>query len=130
MSLVLTFLWVRKIKPVSGILPKGNYLPLWNTFSSWKEYSTGLCTWVRKSHLEGTATNIYKRVPISKIWLRIADEFNDICKMLNFIRSRDRKHCRIKYPPNAGSLYFNYKSFHSVNLLGVADATDASHWLM
>ena len=54
--------------------------------------------------------------------MRIADEFNDICKMPNCIGSIDRKHCRIKCPPNAGSLYFNYKSFHSVNLLGVADA--------
>jgi len=71
--------------------------------------------------LEGTATNIYKTVPTSEIWLRIADEFNDICKMPNCIGSRERKHCHIKCPPNAGSLYFNYKSFHSVNLLGVAD---------
>ena len=71
--------------------------------------------------MEGTGTNIYKTVPTSEIWLRIADEFNDICKMPNCIGSRDRKHCRIKCPPNVGSLYFNYKSFHSMNLLGVAE---------
>jgi len=65
---------------------------------------------------------IYKTVPISEIWLRIADEFNDICKIPNCIGSRGRKHCRIKCPPNAESLYFNYKRFHSINLLGVADA--------
>jgi len=72
--------------------------------------------------LEGTETNIHKTVPTSEIWLQIANEFNDICKMPNCIGSRDRKHCLIKCPPNAGSLYFNYKSFHSVNSLGVDDA--------
>jgi len=72
--------------------------------------------------LEGTATNINKTVPTSEIWLRIADEFNEICKMPNCTESIDGKHCLIKCPPNAGSLYFNYKSFHSMNFLGVADA--------
>ena len=72
--------------------------------------------------MEGTATNIYKTVPTLEIWLRIADEFNVICKMPNCIASRDGKHCLIKCPPNAGSLYFNYKSLHSLNFLGVADA--------
>ena len=43
-----------------------------------------------ENHLDGTATNIYKTVPTSEIWLRIADEFNDICKMPNCIGSRDR----------------------------------------
>jgi hypothetical protein len=61
-------------------------------------------------------------VPTSEEWLRIADEFNDICQMPNCIGSIDGKHCRTKCPPNAGSLYFNYKSFHSMSLLGVADA--------
>jgi len=61
-------------------------------------------------------------LPTSEDWLRNADEFNDICKMPNCIRSIDGKYCRIKCPPNAGFLYFNYKSFHSMNLLGVADA--------
>jgi len=61
-------------------------------------------------------------VPTSEEWLRIADEFNNICKMPNCIGSIDGKHCRIKCPPNTESLYFNYKSFHSLNLLGMADA--------
>jgi hypothetical protein len=61
-------------------------------------------------------------VPTSDEWLRIADEFNDICKMPNCIGSIDGKHCHINCPPNSGSSYFNYKSFHSMNLLGVADA--------
>jgi hypothetical protein len=61
-------------------------------------------------------------VPTSDEWLRIEYELNDICKMPNCRGSIDGKHCRIKCPPNAGFLYFNYKSFHSMNLLDVADA--------
>jgi hypothetical protein len=61
-------------------------------------------------------------VPTSEELLQTADEFNDICKMPNCIGSIDGKHCYIKCPPNAGSLFFNYKSFHSMNLLGVAAA--------
>jgi hypothetical protein len=61
-------------------------------------------------------------VPTSEDWLRVADEMNEICEMPNCLGSMDNKYCRIKCPPNAGSLYFNYKSFHSMNFLGVADA--------
>jgi len=68
------------------------------------------------------ATNIYMAVPTSEEVLRIADEFIDICKMTNCTGSIDGKHCCIKCPPNAGSLFFNYKSFHSMKFLSVADA--------
>jgi len=61
-------------------------------------------------------------VPTSEDWLQIPDEFDDIHKMPNCIGSIHGKHCCIKCPPNAGSLYFNYKSFNSIKLLGMADA--------
>jgi len=54
---------------------------------------------------------IYKTVLTSEEWLRIADEFSKICKMPNCIGNRDGKHCLIKWPPNAGFLYFSYKTF-------------------
>jgi hypothetical protein len=63
----------------------------------------------------------YMAVPTLEELLRIADEFNDICKMPNCTGSIDGEHCCIKCPPNAGASFFNYKSFHSMNLLGVAD---------
>jgi len=95
--------------------------------------SLGYPFWVGKSTIQSTVREtgtaiwrvlqpLYMAVRTSAFLLRIADEFNDIFKMSICIESIDRKHCHIKYPPNAGSLYFNYKSFHSMNLLGVADA--------
>jgi hypothetical protein len=42
--------------------------------------------------------------------------------MPNCIGSIDKKHCRIKCPPKAGSQFYSTTSFHSVVLLAVADA--------
>ena len=101
----------------------GNYLRLWDTFFELQriQYRT---LYIIPEKPFGRYCNqyTYKTVPISEIWLRITDEFNDTCKMPNRIGSRDRKYCLIKCPPNAGSSYFNYISFYSVKLLGVADA--------
>jgi hypothetical protein len=100
----------------------GCYLHLWDTF-----FLVGKNTIQGIVHQSGKAIRkvlqpIYIKVPHSEEWLRIADEFNKICKMPNYIGSSDGKHCFIKYPPNAGFLYFNYKRFHSMYLLGVVDA--------
>jgi hypothetical protein len=34
----------------------------------------------------------------------------------------DGKHCHIKYPSKTGSLFYNYKQYHSLVLLSIADA--------
>lgn len=61
-------------------------------------------------------------VPSVREWMDIAKSFEEISQMPNCIGSIDGKHCRIKCPPNAGSIYYNYKHFHSVVLMAVADS--------
>ena len=69
-------------------------------------------------------------VPTSEEWLRIANVFNEICEMPNYIGSIDGKHRLVKRPPKAWFLCFNYKSFSSMKLLGWLMQTSASHWLL
>jgi hypothetical protein len=49
----------------------------------------------------------------------------DYCNIWNYPNcwaSIDGKHIRIRCPSNVGSLFFNYKNFHSIVLLALVDA--------
>lgn len=66
--------------------------------------------------------SLYIPIPTSQKWKDIAKSFYEICQMLNCIGSVDGKHRRTKCPPNTGSQFYNYKHFHSIVLMAVADA--------
>lgn len=55
-------------------------------------------------------------------WNKIASEFGARWNFHNTIGAIDGKHIAIRCPINGGSYYLNYKGFHSIVLLGVADA--------
>lgn len=57
----------------------------------------------------------------SNEWLQLASEFNRI-NLGHCVGLVDGKHFRIKKPSNAGSRYYNFKSFHSIILLAIVDA--------
>ena len=99
----------------------GNYFRVWDTFFRVVKYTVQGIVRESGKDIWKLLQPIYITVPTSEEWLQIADESNEIFKTPICIRSRDGKQCLNKCPPNAGFLYFNYKSFHSIKLSGVAD---------
>ena len=63
----------------------------------------------------------YMPVPMTQKWNEISESFYDICKMPHCIGSVDGKHCSIICPSKAGLQYYNYKHFHSIILMAIAD---------
>ena len=62
-------------------------------------------------------------LPRSKaVWIHEADEFYRQWNLPNCVAAVDGKHIRIKCPAKGGSLYYNYKKFHSILLLAVVDS--------
>lgn len=55
-------------------------------------------------------------------WLTTANEYHHRWNLPNCLGSIDGKHVAIRRPQNGGSLFYNYKGFHSVVLMAIADA--------
>lgn len=55
-------------------------------------------------------------------WVDIANQYHSKWNYPNCLGAIDGKHIQIKRPLNAGSVFYNYKGFHSIILLAIADA--------
>lgn len=55
-------------------------------------------------------------------WIQVANDYNFKWQLPNCLGAFDGKHIAIKIPPGSGSEYFNYKRYHSIILMAVADA--------
>ena len=65
----------------------------------------------------------YLSAPESEIeWEKVAEEFYAKWNFPLCLGALDGKHVRMKCPAKAGSLFYNYKQFHSIVLLALVDA--------
>jgi hypothetical protein len=60
--------------------------------------------------------------PNKEKWLHISQGFQENSDFPNCIGAVDGKHIRIVKPLHSGSLYYNYKSYSSIQLLAICDA--------
>ena len=62
-------------------------------------------------------------------WRAIADVFAAKWQFFHVLGALDGKHVQIRCPPNGGSLYYNYKGFHSIILMALVDAEYKFIWI-
>jgi len=55
-------------------------------------------------------------------WRAVSSVFGTRWNLHNVVGALDGKHVAIRCPRGAGSLYYNYKGFHSIVMLALADA--------
>ncbi|XP_034031411.1 protein ALP1-like [Thalassophryne amazonica] len=55
-------------------------------------------------------------------WLQVAQGFESKWNLPHCIGAIDGKHIAMKCPKNGGSLFYNYKGFHSIVLMALVDA--------
>ncbi|XP_062556435.1 uncharacterized protein LOC134221259 [Armigeres subalbatus] len=69
-----------------------------------------------------TLQPIYMPAPTEQMFKLVADEYWQKWNFPNCIGAIDGKHIRMRCPPGSGSMYYNYKGYHSTVLQAVADA--------
>lgn len=55
-------------------------------------------------------------------WKQIGLDFEKRWQFPNCLGAVDGKHIRIRPPPGSGAYYYNYKQFHSIVLMGIANS--------
>ncbi|KAK3788233.1 hypothetical protein RRG08_029029 [Elysia crispata] len=65
----------------------------------------------------------YLKFPTTEAeWKEIAKNFEERWQFPNCLGAVDGKHVAISPPPNSGSYFYNYKGFHSLVLMAIANA--------
>ncbi|XP_071957894.1 uncharacterized protein [Antedon mediterranea] len=71
----------------------------------------------------------YLRLPSSESeWMTIAEKFENDWNVPHAIGAVDGKHIAIECPKFGGSMYYNYKGFHSTVLMAICDASYSFVW--
>lgn len=61
-------------------------------------------------------------------WIKISQGFEKRWNIVNTLGAIDGRHFSLKKPPGAGSIFYNYKKFHSMVLLALCDAQKRFIW--
>lgn len=79
-----------------------------------RETSEAIWSALKKDYLKPPST--------AEEWIEISNEFEREWNFPHCIGAIDGKHIMIECPQNAGSVFYNYKNFHSIVLLAICDA--------
>ncbi|XP_021699796.1 putative nuclease HARBI1 [Aedes aegypti] len=124
----------RNTRPKDGIPPKLKLgLVIEYLASGGLQRHLASCYRVSKQHMGSIidqvcdaicrALSAYVADPCQESFLDVANGFNSRWNFPNCIGAIDGKHVSIKAPPNAGSIFYNYKGFHSLALMAICDAS-------
>lgn len=65
---------------------------------------------------------LHMPTPTEEMFVEISKKFNEVWNFPNCIGAIDGKHIRIISPSHSGTMYYNYKHFFSIILLGIVDS--------
>lgn len=83
---------------------------------------------VCRAILEEYRDEVFRTPRTPAEWAVVAQRFQDRWNFPHCCGAIDGKHIAIKKPPQTGTLYYNYKGFFSMVLLGVVDADYKFLW--
>ena len=79
--------------------------------------------------VEELGEEVVKTPTTPEDWKVVAEQFRTRWQFPHALGAIDGKHIAIKCPKNSGSIYYNYKGFYSVVLLGLVDADYKFIWV-
>ena len=71
---------------------------------------------------------LFVMFPTARQFENMPREFMIDLHFQNCLGAIDGRHCRVKKPPNSGSLFFNYKKFFSIVLMASCDSKKRFIW--
>ena len=105
------------------------YPSLMYAFRVAKSTISGIVRDVFQAIVEEYAEEVIACPTTPEEWMTIADQFALRWNFYHCLGALDGKHIAIKCPKGGGSMYFNYKKFHSIVLMALVDADYRFIWL-